>query len=117
MTFLSDVNIPLSLIKFLRTEHHNVITLDHNQLQVSDIEIISLAQEHQAIILTKDKDFIAHVQYPKYKVPMIVIRCKNQSPRFLIARIKELLQSNLVAQLQHCVTVIYENDARSYPVV
>lgn len=56
MIILADENIEHVLIDALSL-HFQVISVYRNYRGISDLEVIKLAQTHQAIILTEDKDF------------------------------------------------------------
>lgn len=72
MKFIAEVNIAQLIIKFLRNQNFNVLDAKKNLLLESDTKIISLAQQENRIILTRDKDFIELVKLPKYQVPTTV---------------------------------------------
>ena len=54
---LADENISLSLISALRNQGIKVIAATENYKGYEDSEIIKLADENNAIILTEDRDF------------------------------------------------------------
>ena len=115
MKFLADINIPQSVIIELKKLKHDVIDAKKNLLYAPDTEIIKIAKQETRIILTRDKDFIALVQYPKYQVPTIVIRLKEQTPKHILERVVELLNNQSAKILANSLTVVKEEAARSYP--
>lgn len=114
MKFLADINIPQSIIKELTRLQHDVLDSKKNLLMASDTELIALAKKEKRIILTLDKDFITLTQYPKYQVPTIVIRLKNQHPEYMLQHILELLEYQKQEILTNSLTIIKDDVARSY---
>lgn len=115
MKFLADVNIPLPLIKFLRTKSHLVIDARVEYPESKDVVLIRLAKESNLIILTKDKDFLELTKYPKYKVPMIAIRLTDQKTTNIVNHVKDLLNNQSEELLSKSITVINEDVANSFP--
>jgi len=115
MKFLADVNIPQSVIKALESAGHHVLDIKKRNLKLKDIEIIDIAKKGNLIILTRDKDFIALTQYPKYQTSIIVIRLKNQKPQLIKEHIIQLLNNQDENILAMSITIINEESARSYP--
>lgn len=115
MKFLADVNIPLPLIKFLRTGGHIVIDARIEYPSAKDIELIQIARDNRLIIITKDKDFLELTKYPKYKIPMIAIRLINQKTLNIVNHINDLLNNQSGEILSKSITVIKEDIADSFP--
>ena len=115
MKFLADVNIPLPLIKFLRTKGHSVIDARVEYFESKDIELIKIAKDNGLIIITKDKDFRELTKYPKYKIPMIAIRLKNQKTLNIVSHVEDLLSNQSEKILSKSLTVINEDIAISFP--
>lgn len=114
MKFLADVNIPQSVINFLR-QNYEVKDIKDNALSASDTKVIRIAQKEGRIILTKDKDFITLTQYPKYRVPTIVVRLKNQQPKRMIEKLSALLENQTEKILSNSLTLVKEDSAASHP--
>jgi len=115
MKFLADVNIPLPLIKFLRTRGHSVIDTRVKYPKSKDLALIRIAKENNLIILTKDKDFLELTKYPKYKIPMIAIRLINQKTVNIVSHVEDLLNNQSEEILLKSITVINEDVADSFP--
>jgi len=115
MKFLADVNIPQSVIISLIQLGHDVLDIKKQDLKAKDIEIIRKAQAQERIILTRDKDFIALTQYPKYQVAIIVIRLKTQTPQYILEHLIQLLENQDRKLLKKSLTIIREQSADSYP--
>lgn len=115
MRFLADVNIPQSVIVRLRKANHDVLDSKKAYLSASDTSLIRVAEEEERIIVTRDKDFIGLVQFPKYQVLAIIIRLKNQTPLHIAERIMELLAHQEERLLKESLTIVTEASADSYP--
>src|SRR4030042_2403190 len=115
MKFLADVNIPQSVITSLVQKGHDVLDIKKQNLKLKDIEIIRKAQAQGRIILTRDKDFIALTQFPKYQVAQIVVRLKIQTPRYIQEHLIQLLENQDEKILKKSLTIIKEQSADSYP--
>ena len=55
--FIADENMPRNVIKFLRMQGFEVISVFETMRGVKDTEILSYAVEHKLIIITFDRDF------------------------------------------------------------
>ena len=115
MKFLADVNIPQSVITSLIQLHHDVLDIKKQSLNSKDVELVKLAKKEHRIILTRDKDFIALTQFPKYQVATIVIRLKIQTPQHIQKHLTQLLENQKVDILNKSLTIIVEESANSYP--
>lgn len=70
MKFLTDVNIPLPLIRYLIKQGHKVQDARIDYPLAKDIQLIKVAKKTNQIILTRDRDFLELTKYPKHKVPL-----------------------------------------------
>ena len=57
MKILADENIDFRLIKLLRENHIDVLSVAEIKFGITDIEVINLANEHNCLLITEDKDF------------------------------------------------------------
>ncbi|HSW48463.1 MAG TPA: DUF5615 family PIN-like protein [Candidatus Saccharimonadales bacterium] len=114
MKFLADINIPQSVINALNT-NHDVLDLKKQSLSLPDTEIIHIGKLAKRIILTRDKDFIALTQFPKFQTPTIVIRLKIQNPKHILDHLLELLKNQKETVLKKSLTIIREDSADSHP--
>ena len=91
--FLCDENISSSLAKSLRKKGYDVKDIKEEKLfGTPDSEIIKIAFKENRIILSHDKDFANLVSYKKSKHKgVILIRFRNQSPDFVVARFGDFL--------------------------
>ena len=115
MRFIADVNIPQVLIKQLVSLGHDVLDIKKHNLQTSDIEIVKVAHKQSRVILTRDKDYIILAQFPKYHVPIIVIRLTNQtSAQYIADKVLEFIKNTAESTIQNSLTMIREDIATSY---
>ncbi len=115
MKFLADINIPQSVIASLINLDYDVLDLKKVNLKAKDVDIIKMAKSKKRIILTRDKDFLALTQFPKYQVPVIVIRLKNQQPAVIGSYLFRLLKNQKEEILNKSITIITEESAISNP--
>lgn len=115
MKFLADVNIPQLLIKKLINLNYDVLDIKKHNLQASDLEIVKIAQSQSRVILTRDKDYIILVQFPKYQIPAIVIRLISQTTaQHITDKVLKFIKNNKESSIQNSLTIIRENIANSY---
>lgn len=115
MKFIADVNIPQLLIKRLIALNHDVLDIKKHNLEISDVAIIKIAKNESRVILTRDKDYIILVQFPKYQVPIIAIRLINQTDaRYITDKVLEFIKNNKESIILNSLTVIREDSATSY---
>lgn len=115
MKFLVDVNIPQSVIVSLTNLGHDVLDIKEKNISAKDTEIIELAKQENRVILTRDKDFLVLTQFPKYQAPTIIIRLKNQTPRYITEKLVELLENQKEGTIKKSLTMLAEESANSYP--
>lgn len=84
-------------------------------MKAKDTELIEHAQQEGRIIITRDKDFLALTQFPRFRAPIIVIRLKDQKPATMRRYIIELLQNQKEEILGSSLTIVTEDSADSYP--
>lgn len=115
MRFIADINIPQLLIKRLVNLGHDILDIKKQNLQISDIGIIRLAQKELRVILTRDKDFIILSQFPKYQVPIIVIRLINKTDaKYITDKAFDFIVNTSESTIQNSLTIIRDDKATSY---
>ncbi|AEA46593.1 DUF5615 family PIN-like protein [Archaeoglobus veneficus] len=72
LKFLLDENIPKSVKNFLE---HRGFSAEYVPKGIKDREVVSLAKEKRAILLTRDSDFANSVLYPPHEFFGIVVFC------------------------------------------
>lgn len=115
MKFIADINIPQLLINQLTNLGHDVLDIKKQSLTNSDIEIVEIARKQSRIILTRDKDYIILAQFPKYQVPIIVIRLINQTvASYITDKVLEFIKNTAESTVQDSLTIIRDDKAISY---
>lgn len=115
MKFIADINIPQLLIRRLTSLGHDVLDIKKRNLEISDVEIIRIAEKESRLILTRDKDYIILVQFPKYQVPIIAIRLINQTDaQYITDKTLEFIKNNKESIILNSLTIIREDTAVSY---
>ncbi|MBI2338170.1 DUF5615 family PIN-like protein [Candidatus Daviesbacteria bacterium] len=115
MKFVADINIPQLLIRKLRILNHRVLDIKRINLEINDLEIIKIARDESRVILTRDKDYIALAQFPKYQVPIIAIRLINQTDaQYITNKTLDFLRNNKESIILNSLTIIREDAATSY---
>lgn len=113
MKFIADINIPQLLINQLTNLGHDVLDIKKTNLKMSDIEIVKIAQKESRVVLTRDKDYVILAQFPKYQVPIIVIRLINQTAQHISDKALEFIK-NKESLIGNSLTIIREGTATSY---
>lgn len=115
MKFLTDVNIPLPLIRYLIQQGHEVQDARVDYPRAKDIQLIEIAKGTGQIILTRDKDFLELTKYPKHKIPLIVIRLNDQQTANIVSHVEIILNKQSEDILRKSLTIIREERADSFP--
>lgn len=92
-TFLADENIPLYVVKQLRKEGYNVISVTEEFAGSSDEKILELSSRNKWVLITFDKDFGELIYKQKYNKPygIILMRVTPKSPEYILQLLKWLL--------------------------
>ena len=115
MKFIADVNIPQLVIRQLVSLNYDVLDIKKQNLQISDVGIIKIAQKELWIILTRDKDYIILSQFSKYQVPIIVIRLINQTDsKYITGKVFDFIMNTTESTIQNSLTIIRDDKATSY---
>lgn len=112
MKILADENIEREFIEALREANFDVISVIENYIGSADDEILQIAVNEQAVILTYDKDF-----------GELVFRFSLQSHGVILLRVHDLSLAEKAqitiqaireheAELENAFTVISENSVR-----
>ncbi|MDO8553377.1 MAG: DUF5615 family PIN-like protein [Candidatus Micrarchaeota archaeon] len=111
MKFLSDENIPTSLVKELRISGFDVKDIKEQKLfGMSDKNVLELAKSEDRIVLTYDKDFLNLTnQTPFGHKGIIILRFSNQAPKNVIERFLTILNSEHSAKFGKSLVIISDN--------
>jgi len=112
MKFLTDENIAVSVVKFLRSENYDVKDVKEERLfGISDFEVLKIAIKEERIIITHDKDFenISRNRSIEHR-GIILIRLFDQSPENVIVKLKEILErKEIIDKIENSVITIRED--------
>jgi predicted nuclease of predicted toxin-antitoxin system len=90
--FLIDTQLPSALARWLREKGHQAEhTLEVNLAQSKDAEVWRYAQEHGAVIMTKDEDFAEWVRRGRPGPAVVWLRIGNSSKRALLLWMETML--------------------------
>ena len=82
---LADENISFSIISALRSKGYKVITVIENYTGYKDFEILKLADENRAVIITEDRDFGEWIFAHRIKSSGIIfLRCEYKDREKII---------------------------------
>lgn len=105
MVIIADENIDHQLINMLKGQH-SVISIYHEKRGLSDIEIITLAQQQSAIILTEDKDFGEYVFAHKItNISVVLMRYSFKDRKEMFNIVMNLFSSNTEKLLHKFITI------------
>ena len=86
MTFVADENMYFEIVKALRELDFEVYSIAESNFSISDTEVLKIAFELNAILLTQDKDF-GELIY-RFKLPNHGVILLRLSPELGITKIK-----------------------------
>lgn len=99
MRFLIDAQLPAALARWLEAQgHHASHVYDIGLLEAEDKAIWQTAIERDAILVSKDEDFVILQSVSKVSPQLIWVRTGNTTRRELLAMFEKLLPA-LLAQL------------------
>lgn len=114
MKFIADVNIAQFIINKLRQDKHEVLDIKKENLSVKDTDIIRLANKHDRIILTHDRDFEVLTKYPKYRAGTVIIRLVKANVKYFYERLVDVLNDRTEEELLKGLTIITESGFELY---
>ena len=113
MIFLANENFPRPSTIFLREKGFNIKSIQEDASGITDEEVIKIAQELEAIILTFDRDYGELIfKYAKDNPPSVVFfRGKGNTPDFAGLTLFNLLVETNIS-LVDAFTVIEDKSIR-----
>lgn len=113
MNFLANENIPYDSIAVLRNHQHTVISIKEQTPGISDIAVLNLAKESNAIILTFDKDYGDIIFRLNYENPPseVFFRFKGFDSFFAANTLLKII-ANPTIQLQGFFTIVEQESIR-----
>lgn len=109
MRFLSDENVATSVVHALRNAGHDIFDVKESKLfGKKDSELVTIARVEKRIILTHDSDFVY-----QNKVPVILLRFRNQRPSNVSYHLLRFLNSSLAKKIRGTI-ILTELNAEFY---
>lgn len=112
MKLLADENIGFRVIMPLRKQGFIIKSVLEINPGIDDIEVLSLANKENRIIITTDKDF-GELVYAKKLIHtgIIFLRLRKDSSENKLKVLQNLFETHL-EELQNCFTVVQEGRVR-----
>lgn len=112
MRFLTDENIGLAVVAFLREQDHDVISMTETSPGGSDAVVLTKAFEEQRILITSDTDFgelVYHIG--QQHCGIVLLRLDDQRNENKIRVLKKLLKEH-TDDLVNAFVVVTETTVR-----
>lgn len=107
MQFLTDENIPASLVNAIRAKGYSVKDIKEEKLfGAKDSVIMDLSKEEKRVIVTLDKDFATYPLKNHYGV--LLLRYNNKSAYNLVELFCHFLDSSLKEELENTLCEIFD---------
>ncbi len=106
--FLTDENVPLTLIKALRVNGFDVKDIKEEKLYgISDVSILTMANKEDRIIITYDKDFLNISRGARIQSKGIVLlKFLNQNPNYVSEKFISVLKSEMSIKFKNSLVII-----------
>ena len=114
MIFLLDENFPKSAEKLLSDLGHEVIDIRGTNLEgADDAQLFELAQKHDAILLTTDRDFYHTVPliYEQH-AGVIVIALKQPNRNTILLRLSWVISQDLIDSIENTIILLRDHTYR-----
>jgi len=110
MKFLTDENIAVSVVEFLRKRGFNVKDIKEELMHgIPDKDIFGIAQKEKRIIITHDKDFAEIIKnYKKDFEGIILVRCKIQNPENISTALDKLFNMKVISKIKNSLIILNE---------
>jgi predicted nuclease of predicted toxin-antitoxin system len=95
MKLVADESIDFGIIKLLRENKIEVLSIAHVNKGISDIEVLNIANENKCLLITEDKDFgeLTHrLKLKHYGILLIRLSNLKRSERLILA--SEMIQKH-----------------------
>jgi predicted nuclease of predicted toxin-antitoxin system len=104
--FLADVNVEKPLVDYLSKQGYDIKWVPDYNCEMSDEDLLQLANEEKRIFITNDKDFgqLVFLQ-KKLNVGTILFRIKGQKSQEKVRLLKKLLMGYRDKLLNHYVVI------------
>ncbi len=112
MKFLTDENISLEVVVYIRNLNHNVKSIIQMSPGLTDIKVLQLAHKENRILITSDIDFGELVyQQKQLHAGVILLRLDDETNSNKMRVLKSLLTA-YSAQLKKNFVVVTESKVR-----
>ena len=114
MNFLLDENFPKAAERLLVELGHHVIDIRGTELQgTDDLRLFEFAQEHEAVLLTTDRDFYhtVPIRYSSH-FGIVVIALKQPNRTAILARVRWMLGQELMKDIANTVVLLRDTTYR-----
>jgi predicted nuclease of predicted toxin-antitoxin system len=104
--FLADVNVEKAVVDDLVRNGYDIKWLPHYDCQLSDEDLLALANRERRILITNDKDFgeLVFLQR-KLSTGVILIRVRGQKGHSKVKLMKKLLETHHDKLFRHFVVI------------
>ena len=110
--FLADENFDLNIVKLLRQEGFSVNLIAEMAPSISDPQVLAIAVEQNAVVLTEDKDFGELVHRLRLtRCGILLIRPMNMNPTEKAVRIIDSIRKH-INQLPNAFAVLSSDNFR-----
>ncbi|HKZ42561.1 MAG TPA: DUF5615 family PIN-like protein [Candidatus Hodarchaeales archaeon] len=114
MKLLADENIPTRTLDLLKHQGMDIVSILDFRLGLSDDDVLTVAKEHERVLVTFDKDFGDIVFRTRAETKgVVLLRFTPKSPEQLARRLKALLDSEI--QLEDHFVVLNDKRIRLTP--
>ena len=87
MKIIADESVDFGIIKKLRENNFEVISISESNSGISDIEVLDISRKHECLLITEDKDF-GELSY----------RLKLKHYGILLIRLNEMIRVERIKQ-------------------
>lgn len=115
MKLLTDENIGLEVVEFLRSKRHSVLSAIEGYQGYSDLKILKIAARDNRVIITSDTDFGELIFY--HKLPhrgVILLRLRGESNLNKIKVLRKIL-TTYKDKIKNKFVVVTEDKVRIRP--
>jgi predicted nuclease of predicted toxin-antitoxin system len=95
MTIVADLGISKTMISFLQSKGMEVIRIVDIDPTMPDVEILEFANQHDALLITVDKDFGDLIYYSnKPHSGILLLRIEDASPNDFLKIIEHIFENH-----------------------
>jgi len=112
MKFLTDENIGLEVVNFLRKLGHNTVSVIEENSGADDVDVLKKAFKESRVLITSDKDFGELIYFRRFQHKgVILLRLRDETNKNKIKVISNLLAS-FEGELKNKYVVVTEAQIR-----